>query len=254
MRNTQKRKIRVKRKKPVASVKAVKTQIKSLQKRMPQPNRLYYGYRRSQLLNVVPTPYVSYNLMRWGTWSRIFGTGAEDESVRTAKFRSASLQHYVTHFGTGGELDAVQTVTYTYFLVKLTKKGSYLLDENTGELKTLINNTHYYSTDYVGVGGLGGMTLLNKQFFKILKYKKFTLGNQFQGFSGGPQTQYGTDRRWDDKVYINQDVTNPSGNWRDTTSPQSPQQNIFSILFFDNVIIEREPRWSFNMVISADTY
>lgn len=238
----------------VNAVSAVNKKINRIAKAMPQANRLYYGWRQTSLLDQIPTPYTAYNIMRFAGWSRIFGTGAEDENVRTAHMRSARIQHYITHVS-GADLDTIQQVSYTYFLVKLTKKGSYLLDESTGELKTLLSNQHYFSTDQFGVSGLGGQTMLNKQFFKILKYKKFVLGNMYQALvNGGVQTQGGLDRRWDDKVSFKFDVSNPNGNWRDTLMPQNPQQNIFSILFCDNVQVDREPRWSSSMVLTCDTY
>lgn len=186
--------------------------------------------------------------------TRIFGTAVEDEAVRTAHFRSFKLQNYVSIIN-GVQDDAIQPTSFTYFLVKLTKKGSFLLDEATGELKPLVSGTHWVSNSTFGTTGIGGNTMLNKQFFKILRYKKFVLGNQNQALvNGGVQSQYGTDRRWDDRVKLDFDVTNPSGNWAANLMPQNPQNNVFCLLFMDNTSLTRQNRWTGNMVISCDTY
>lgn len=236
----------------VSAVTAVNNKINRIAKSMPKANRLYYQTNGSLSLGL--TSYNSVNLSRFAGWTRVFGTSTEDEGVRTAHFRNFKVQNYVTIIN-GITNDAIQPVSFTYFLVKLTKKGSYLLDETTGNLKTLTSGVHYISTSIFGSGGIGGQTLLNKEFFKLISYKKFVLGNQNQALTnGGVQSQSGTDRRWDNRIYLDFDVTNPSGNWRDNLMPQNPQQNIFMILFNDNTLVDRQPRWTYQSLATLDTY
>lgn len=237
----------------VNAVAKVNSKINRIAKAMPPTNRLFYHTLAKTSLDNLGSPYTAYNLTKFSNWGRIFGTNADDEICRSARLRSMRVQHFITHQNPT-ELDSTQTCTYTYFLVKLKKRASYLLDETTGDLKTLTNGTHYVTMDRSGAGSLGGAAMINREFFKIIKYKRFVLGNYNNAFSSGVVVP-SLDRRWDDKIYFGFDVTNPaSTDWKSSIMPQNPQQNYFAILFCDNVLVDREPLWTWQQVSSVDTY
>lgn len=240
--------------KPLASaVSQVNRKINRLSKALPRRNRLYYHTYTKANLDNVTLPYTAYNLMNFNNWGRIFGGNADDETTRSCRIRNIKVQHYITHQNLS-ELDSTQTCTYTFFIVQLKKRGSYLLDETTGNLKTLVNGTHYVSVDKTGAGGLGGATLLNKEFFNIKAYKRFVLGNYAQPFNSGVVVN-SLDKRFDSKLTLNLSVTNPtSTDWKSSIMPQNPQHNYHMILFCDNVLQSAEPAWVWQMVATVDTY
>lgn len=207
----------------------------------PMVQRTYYKYDNSDALLVAP--YKTFNIMKISSWQRTFGTTAELDDGRSFGIDRVSLENIVTINTEPSD------VTFTYFIVKLKKAASQLFNPLTGELAALVSDVHYFQPfSSIAIGRAGGV-YLNKEYFYVIKCKKFRTG-QFTAL--GAEGDAKTYHRWTDKIKLGITITNPAGAAINMACPQDMFQNYFVIMFNDNLAVDNEyPMWKFNMLVSG---
>ena len=101
----------------------------------------------------------------YASWTRVFGTDADDEAGKNACIKKTNLDLMLNTDGERASID------YTIFVVQLTKFGHQnLYDPVSGGLNALANNVHYSRA------GTNGMAFLSQRYFKILAVKRAITG------------------------------------------------------------------------------
>lgn len=208
---------------------------------MPLVNRCYMQWAGAVQSSLV-SDYAALNICQLNNYAYVFGTSTDDFNMRSIRIKSFKICNYVNLS------NEEETIGFTYFIVSLKKRGTSLFNVSTGSLLGLTSGTHYAKSS-------AGMVMLNKEFFRIHAYKKFTLTNWgAQLNTGAAQSQYGADRRWSNKIHCNMVVTSPAGNALGMPSPQDPSQNYYLLMFNDNSGIDAEyPRWDFNILMNIES-
>ena len=95
-----------------------------------------------------------------------------------------------------------------------------------------------------------GMVMLNKKYFDIIKYKRFTLTNYGQSLdTSAAQTQDGTDMEWYWKVKTGVTIRNPAGDWKNLVISPDTSDNYFYLLFNNNESVDlQNPYFMVNAV------
>lgn len=239
--------------KPLTAIASLQRQVRQLN--AVAMNRLHYsGNDTFFCANATGVP--SYNatpLTRFSTWTRIFGTDADDETQKKALIRKCSLNWQITT----SEPDARW---YSVFLVSLKDEASDLLNSD-GTLASLAQGTHYSDPQ-----GQGSGTLLNLKFFNIHYHRRFSLGVQPQvkaavapagavqniGMTTKDSTRIGKANIVYGKNGIR--VLNPSGDWKAGVFPKDPSKNYYFLTFWsgDSTLDVEVPQMYVQWLTSVD--
>lgn len=194
--------------------------------------------------------YASVPLLKFSTWSRIFGTDADDESNKQALVRSTKANWQMWTSEPDGR-------SYSFFVVSLKDQANELLNTD-GTLGTLTSGTHY--------AGTGGQVLLNLKFFNLHYYRRRIAGVNPQEKSAGtaaPAVQNigaTTNDSIQQGTFLvkygknGMKVLNPSGDWKAGVYPKDPSKNYYIIVFWDgdSTADLQVPTMYYNMVHSVD--
>lgn len=183
--------------------------------------------------------YVAVCLTDLVNYTNIFGSEPEDFEGNRILHKTCQIQNRVSlENDINSEED---TIGFSYYVVSLKKHATQIFNPATTQLN-LVAGTHYYQ--------LGGRTILNPLFFNIKRQRHFVLSNYNEVLSvSAGQTQYGTDRNWNDKITMNVSAINPGGDVADLATYISPSKTYYAILFSDNSIVDLEsPLWKANIV------
>ena len=175
-----------------------------------------------------------YPLSQYGTWTRIFGTDADDESNHSALWKKTELDMQIY---TNGERNAID---YSMFIVTLTKLGmEELFTPATGGLAgplgitSLANGTHYWKA-----GASQGLSFLNKRYFNIIRQRRLVTG------SPGVLATDTRDLIPRFQTVINHNsgkghtLKNAKGDWKAIPSPQLAAQNYYILIFNNDSTID----------------
>lgn len=198
--------------------------IRTLQKQFKRDQEyLNYAYTWNGV--TVSSNYTVFPLSNFSSWTRIFGTTANDDVRNSVIWKSSGID---VKIDVGNEM---ANVNFTVMLLNLRDEAKGLID-SSGTL-SLTNGDAYYTQS--------GLTMVNKKYFKILGVRRFSLGNHGQATSSSTaQTLHGTDRRYYFKLRPNKKLINPSGDWINMNQCQDPSGNYFIVCFNDNSILDLE--------------
>lgn len=235
----------------VGKAKPAITKLAKAVKRLQLSNKadhepIMVGYKEQQS---IIQPYNTFRLTPNGAWSDIFGSsGADWNQANKITWKSTGFDMYFTQQSSVN--DEEEITTYTVFLVKLTKEASELLPTSSSAVNTvggagalgatLVDGVHFHSQS-TGLGNIGaGLVLLNKKYFKILRTKRFVLGNfgQALNISAG-QRQYGNDYRLYWKVAPRKLIAPPGGNAQ-ANSHRDPHDQYYVLVFSSNSNVDTE--------------
>lgn len=174
--------------------------------------------------------YQARNLVKFSDWTRIFGTDADDEVNKQAIVRSITGRwSFLTN-----EPDDRR---YSMWIVSLKDNASELLTAGTGDLGTLVEDTHFI--------GSGDRVLLNLKFFNVHYHKTWHAGVYPMSKAAGPSSSAavqnipntGTDSIKQGRYSIKcgkagMKVLNPKGDWKAQGYPRDPSQNYFLLTFW----------------------
>jgi hypothetical protein len=188
-------------------------------------------------------------LNKFTTWSRIFGTDADDEQGKKCIIRNTNLQWNITTQEPDG-------IGFSVFCVSLKKTASDIIT-SAGDLSGLTAGTHYV--------GNGSKVLLNMNYFNLHYVKRFVqgsenvyrpvLGSAAPGVQSVPSETASLQKTG--KISLpygkyGMAVTNPSGDWKAGGHPKADTQNYFMLFFSDNVTVDgQNPFLSYNAVHSV---
>jgi hypothetical protein len=193
-------------------------------------NKIQYQSAFSQnMTNVAGTSaYLAYPLTQFSSWTRIFGTDADDEVNKQALIKSITGRWQMA-------TNEPDNRTYSIWVVSLKDNASELLN-NDGTLAALTSGTHYI--------GDSDRVLLNLKFFNVhyhrarhagvLPQNKAAVGTAgaIQNIStvGEDSVQLG---RFSIKCGKNgMKVLNPSGDWKAGGYPKDPSKNYYFLNFW----------------------
>lgn len=211
--------------------------VKKLKRDMVTQKRTIY-YRNSaydSIGNATSNNIYTFPLFAYGSWTRVFGTDADDEGGKIALIKKSNLD---IAFDTNGERAALD---YTMFVVQLTRAGhEALFSSATGGLAALTDTIHYSRA------GTNGMAFLSKRFFNILACRRIQTGA-----SGSLPTETISLRR---RIYMKFNynkgkgllVQNPSGDWKTGASPQAPNTNTYIIVFNNDSTVDSAAKIAIN--------
>lgn len=207
------------------SVGKLATKIRRIARRMPLRQRI-----RLQLSNTsnLSSDYLYIPMFRFAGYSPVFGTSTTYTEKQAWFIKSLRTMCY---FDSANE---EETIGITAYIVSLKDQASDLFSQTSGNLASMIPGTHYLK-------GPTGQTFLNTDYFKIHKFKRFTLGNHGTDLSApSAQTQYGTDMTWNPVIFPKMTVKNPGGPLGALTCPKDPSQNYYLLVFNDNAVADLE--------------
>lgn len=182
-----------------------------------EKNILYYQISRSGAIgNTTGNNPYSTPLWNYSTWSRTFGTDADDETRHTA------LMKYFKFWATLESNGERANINYSVFVVTLKKQGWDRISTIDGTLLPLTPGTHYFNGTNVGQG-----VVLNPNFFNIHYARKF-----FTGTVGSTATDM-KDLRipFSYKHKYNVLFKNPTGDWKANSFSRVPGQNMYLMIF-----------------------
>lgn len=217
---------------PKKSVTSLASKVVKLQRDVravkSTTSEVFYGTGgNSPVGNVGGTNVYIQPLSQYSTWSRIFGTDADDESNHSALWKKTELDMEINANGERANVD------YSMFIVTLTKLGQEeLFTPATGGLAgplgttTLANSTHYYQA-------LSGMTYLNKRYFNIIRRKRLVTGSAGALATDTPDLNPRFQTVIKHNAGKGHTLRNPKGDWKAIPSPQVAAQNYY-ILIFNN--------------------
>lgn len=220
----------------VAVTKLVKD-VKRLKRDMITQKRTIY-YRNSaydSIGNATSNNVYTWPLFAYSSWTRVFGTDADDEGGKIALIKKSNLDLL---FDTNGERASLD---YTMYIVQLTCAGhEQLFNSATGGLAALTDAIHFSRA------GTNGMAFLSKRFFNILACRRIITGT-----SGSLPTETASLRK---RMYIKLNynkgkglvVQNPSGDWRTGASPQAPNTNTYIIVFNNDSTVDSAAKLAIN--------
>lgn len=241
------RRFRPRRRRSAASriTRARSTPVVRLARQVKQLSR--YVKRDQQYLNYGQTwnatnlslPFAAFHLSSPSNWTAIFGSAANDGQQNATIWKSTGLDLY---FSIGNE---TALTTFTVFLVHAKDEAANLIS-STGTLSMSSGDAYY---------AIGSQTMINKKYFKILKVKRFQLGNNGQSAATSTaQMQFGIERRMYMKFRANKKITNPGGDWKDLTRSLDPSGNYYLLVFNDNSSADLEyPTLSMTSVHTVQT-
>lgn len=234
------------------SVAALAKKVAALstkQRRLVSKVMYTQGIGPTVLGNVAGDGYRVDTLTNFGSWTRIFGTDADDEQGKRALIKSSNVQWTIN----SNEPDPIGL---SMFVVSLKSIASELL--SGGNLATLTNGTHYT--------GNGSRVLLNMNFFNIHYVKRWQQGayaSSRPALATAPAVQVLATETASlcksGKVSLKYNsgkglaVQNPSGDWKSGGYPKSDTQNYFMITFTDNSTLDTEsPILAYTMIHSVE--
>lgn len=181
-------------------------------------------------------PFFTYS-----SWTRVFGTDADDETGKNALIKKTNLDLMIN---TDGERAAID---YTMFVVQLTKFGhEELYDRVTGGLGALANNVHFSRA------GTNGMAFLSQRYFKILAVKRVATGTA----GSLPTETISLRKRMYMKFNYNKGngifVTNPVGDWRNGISPLAPNTNTYLLCFNNDSTVDSSVKLAINALHTVE--
>lgn len=220
------------------SIQTLAKSVRSLQREFKKDQQFLnyaYTYNSTNLSG----DYTAFLLSNFSSWSRIFGSSADDDHYNTVIWKSTGIDIRFTNGNESGN------VNFTVMLLKFTDLAKKLIDA-TGAV-TLNAGDAYYTQS--------GLTMVNKRYFKVLATKRFSLGNAGQASSTSTaQTQFGTDRRYYMKISPNKKIINPAGDFTSLTQSLDPSGNYMICVFNNNSILDLEyPDMTMNAVHTVMT-
>jgi hypothetical protein len=187
---------------------------------------------------------------KFTSWSRIFGTDADDEQGKRCVVKSSSMNWNINT----AEPDPIG---FSVFAVSLKKSASDIINV-AGDLSGLTAGTHYV--------GNGSKVLLNMNYFNVHYVKRFQMGSE-QVFRtavvlpGAPAVQAipaeTASLQKIGKINIpygkmGMAIVNPAGDWKAGGHPKADTQNHFVLFFSDNSTVDgQNPFLSYNIVHSV---
>lgn len=217
-----------------------KKQISSLYNRVSRINRQvrhntsWSSFKYQVELNYATDlayPYKSVPLVMPNDWTTCFETSAMLHHRRAYKIHDVTIQTMLNCY------NEVSPVSYTVYLCMLRPGfGARALLASAGEdLASLTDNTHYTK--------VGGLALMSKNHFKILRKKTFTIGAEhYDTAQTAGRAQQNSWKRWEWKLKMNKWLCDGSdGNVTDmANSNVPPGTRLYMIFFNDNVATDLE--------------
>lgn len=211
----------------------VASAVKSIQRKMRNQVETI-NFQQVAAGQLTPPSPIQFALTNFNSYSGIFGTTGNDFEGNKCIHKSFAMQCRVTLNNVSPETD---TVSFTAFLVKLKDEMASSINYTNGTL-TLTPGLHYAqlgTASLIDANASTGMVMLNKKFFTILKYKRFTLTNYGANLDvSAAQTEDGTDAEWYWKVKTGVTVRNPGGDWKNLNISPDISDNYFYLLFNNN--------------------
>lgn len=216
-----------------------------------QVARLTRRVNKSQIHNVnlfqngnlqLTSNYAVLPLSNWGSLTPCFGyTTTDYNNANEAFLKSITMQF---RLNSANEED---NISYSMFLVSISKNGSNIYDQATGTLSALTQPLHYLSTASMG--------MLNKKYFKIHRTKFGNLGNwstPLQQSSAGGKSLTTLDQfYW--KIKPMKTIKNPAGNFASLACSQDPATQYYIIVLNDNSTADLEsPILEYNIIYSLN--
>lgn len=231
-----------------SAIAKVATAVKRIQRKMRTQTDTI-NFQQAAASDIPGSTPVQFALSNYSTYQAIFGTTANDFQSNKMIHKSFAMQCRVSLNSVTPEDD---TVSFSAFLVRLKDEMASSINFSNGTLN-LQPGIHYAqlgTASIVDANPSTGMVMLNKKYFDIIKYKRFTLTNNSQPLgTSTAQTQDGTDIEWYWKVKPNVTVRNPAGNWALMNISPDPSDNYFYLLFHNNTLLDLEsPFFSVNAV------
>lgn len=224
-----------------SSVQALAKAVSRIQRSM-RTQCEYLNYSQSDVFNVVGDCSV-VNMCDYYTMQDCFGSSSNDAAQNKIIHKSMGIDCYLSLENTLNEPDTTQ---FTIFLVSLKDTIGSTFAANSGAL-ALSSGSHYVVR--------GGLVLLNKKIFKIHKTKRVVLTNHGTSLAApSAQTQGGTDARFYWKLRANNQIQNPTGDWKSLRSAQDPSKQIYMLIFSDNSSADlQSPKFQFQAVHTLQT-
>jgi hypothetical protein len=204
----------------VGTLQRVVRQIKST------TSEVNYGTGGNQPIgNVAGNNVYIFPISQYSTWTRIFGTDADDESNHSALWKKTEMDMKLFTNGERNQID------YSMFIVSLTKLGmEELFTQASGGLAGplgitgLVNGTHYY-------GNISGQVYLNKRYFNILRKKRLTTGSPGSLATDTPDLAPRFQTVINHNAGKGHTLRNAKGDWKAIPSPQLASQNLYILIF-----------------------
>lgn len=227
-----------------------RTRTKSIARRL---RRLESAVRETYTLcnfqqqhqNILSDDYVAFPLTNYLQVAPIFGSVPAEYDKEHARHLSVGMDILIDM---NTEYDKIQ---YTMFIVQLKDVATTIFTPSTGAL-TMVAGTHYSK--------VGGMFMVNKEFFTIHKVKRFATGNNGVptnwttagvGYVENNPAEQGLRRshRFYMKQRIGQYVKNTGGSWKTLQANPDPSKNFYLIVFNDNNLLDlQNPTFTANFV------
>lgn len=196
--------------------------------------------------NYITRDYLAIPLTNYSIMTQMFGSVPAQFEKEQCRHLNMGMDLVIDM---GSEFDKVR---YTMFIVSLKDVATTCFSPSTGTL-SLVGGLHYTI--------LGGMAMVNKEFFNIHKIKRFATGNEgknptYVGGALGVQlepAEQGLRRthRFYMKHKVGTLVKNTASTWKNLTCHADPSKNHYMLLFNDNELLDLEnPTLSLNIVHS----
>jgi len=219
---------RLTRSKKTTAIQTLAKQIQTIKRTMKKEvvlHNYHYGTRQDPggaIGQALVSPFYAFHINPFNGWSRIFGTGANDQEANAMIWKSCGIDMHIRSYNESAE------VNFTMFIVSLTDIASDL----SVSPFSMVEATDYIQSSPGGTDVAAGLVMLNKKKFKIHYVRRFTLGNNGASLSTSTaQTQYGTDRRFYFKLRPNKKVVNPSGDVFALARDLDPSGNYYVLIF-----------------------
>jgi len=197
----------------------------------------------SKVLNSanVSSDFASVNLMDYVNFAPLYGNTTVDyANANKWLHKTASIDFM---FDTGTETD---NIDFTCFLVQLTGIARNKYDTATGNI-TLTAGSDYN----VPSSAFASLVSLNPKLFKILRRKRFMLGNNGVALTTGSAQGQTINTRYSFRfnLNINKTISNPVGNVQQQYASLSPTNQYYVLVFNNNNLADLQyPNMSFQVV------
>lgn len=207
----------------------------SREQRIEKSTIFYRNSAYATIGNAAADSAYVFPFFTYASWTRVFGTDADDETGKNACIKKTNLDLMLN---TDGERAAID---YTIFIVQLTKFGHQNLYEPVGGgLNALANNVHYSRA------GTNGMAFLSQRYFKILAVRRVITGTA----GSLPTETISLRKRLYMKFSYNKGkgimVQNPLGDWKSGISPLAPNTNTYLICFNNDSTVDSSVKLAIN--------
>lgn len=222
------------------AIQKLATAVKTIQRKIRKQTDVINFQQVTNASTISAGSPIQLALSNYQSYNPIFGAGPDDYTGNKMIHKAFGMSCRVS---LESEVDETSTIAFTAFLVRLKDSMAPFVNFNDSTL-SLTDGEHYVTLS----GSLApnaspsiGDVMLNKKYFQIIKYKRFTLSNYGKALGeSAAQTQYGTDMEWYWKVKPNLAIQNPNGDWAKMACPKDCGNAYYYLLFNNNSSLDLE--------------